>query len=73
MLGEIIWQGEDLSPLKLGELPFLDFSFQWFIKCQDSSTSKYFLLPLPQEKTILQGLLKAGGTIAKEMTQWIRL
>lgn len=65
----MIWQGEDLSPLKLGQLPFLDISFQWFIKCQDSVSDKYCLSPLPQEKMILQALLKAGGMITKEMPQ----
>lgn len=61
----MIWQGEDPSLFKLGQLPFLDISFQWFVKCQDGATGKYCLSPLPWEKMILQGLLKAGGMITQ--------
>lgn len=63
----MIWQGEDLSPLKLGQLQFLGDSLQWFIKCQGGTAGKHYLSPLPWEKMILQGLWGPGGMITKEM------
>lgn len=63
----MIWQGEELSPLNLGQVPFLVISFQWSTESQGSTTGKYCLSSLPQVKMVLQGLLKAGGMITKEM------
>lgn len=63
----MIWQGEELPPLNLGQLPFLGISFQWFTECQGNTTGEYCLSSLPQEKMELQGFLKAGGMITKEM------